>query len=243
MTASASALSAGTLLDGRVRYDQPRDGYRTGLEPVLLAATVPAAPGQRVLEAGTGSGAGLLCLLARLPNLVATALELDPAAASVARHNLVANGHTVAVHEGDVAAAGRLGPVDHAFANPPWFDPAGTPPGTASRRTAKHLTAEGLTPWIAGLSQAVVGRGTLSLILPAALLSPALASLDRVGFGRVTLLPFWPRAGLPAKLLVVQARRGRASAVLLPGLVLHDGSDFSAEASRVLRDGDALPLG
>ena len=55
----------GTLLGGRVRYAQPARGYRTGIEPVLLAAAVPAVPGQAVLEAGTGAGAALLCLAAR----------------------------------------------------------------------------------------------------------------------------------------------------------------------------------
>ena len=63
--------SDGCLLDGRVRYAQPAsgsDGYRTGIEPVLLAASIPAQAGQRVLEAGVGAGAGLICLAARVPS-------------------------------------------------------------------------------------------------------------------------------------------------------------------------------
>ena len=35
----------GHLLGGRVRYAQPRAGFRSGIEPVLLASFVPARPG------------------------------------------------------------------------------------------------------------------------------------------------------------------------------------------------------
>ncbi|MCX7381847.1 MAG: SAM-dependent methyltransferase, partial [Alphaproteobacteria bacterium] len=54
------------LLGGRVVHSQPELGHRTGVEPVLLAAFVPARPGERVLEGGSGAGAGLLCLAARV---------------------------------------------------------------------------------------------------------------------------------------------------------------------------------
>ena len=72
-------------------YRQFRDGYRTGIEPVLLAATVPARAGSRVLEAGCGAGAGLLCLAARAPGLHGTGIERDPATATLARFNLDRN--------------------------------------------------------------------------------------------------------------------------------------------------------
>ena len=52
-------VTQGHLLGGRVRYAQPRSGFRSGIEPVLLAAAVPARPGERVLEAGSGAGAAL----------------------------------------------------------------------------------------------------------------------------------------------------------------------------------------
>ncbi|MBF0374243.1 MAG: methyltransferase, partial [Alphaproteobacteria bacterium] len=46
-----------TLLDGRVRLRQPTHGYRAAIDPVFLAAAVPAGAGQRVLDAGCGAGA------------------------------------------------------------------------------------------------------------------------------------------------------------------------------------------
>jgi len=56
----------GHLLGGSVQYAQPRHGFRSGIEPVLLAASVPAKAGDRVLEGGSGAGAALLCVAARV---------------------------------------------------------------------------------------------------------------------------------------------------------------------------------
>jgi len=111
------------LLDGRVLLRQPREGLRAGLDAVLLAAAVPAAPAERVLEGGCGSGAAFLCLAARVPGVNLFAVEREPALAELAIANAAANGIAarVTVTTGDVrdlALAESLPPMAHAFANP-----------------------------------------------------------------------------------------------------------------------------
>ena len=66
MSFAAAELSRDGFLDGRIRLWQPRRGYRAAIDPVLLAAFVPARPGQRVLDLGCGAGAAALCLAARV---------------------------------------------------------------------------------------------------------------------------------------------------------------------------------
>jgi tRNA1(Val) A37 N6-methylase TrmN6 len=241
----AETLTEDHLLCGRVRLRQPRRGLRAGLDAVLLAAGVPAQPGQRVLEAGCGSGAGFLCLAARVPGLSILAVEREPDLATLARENAAANGlaERVEVIEGDVrdlALARRLPACDHAFANPPFW-PGGTAPPEALRRAATHEEAS-LADWTRFLAAPLGRRGSLSLILPAARLETAMAALAAAGCGGTRLLPFWPRAGVPAKRVLLQARRqGRGPARVEPGLVLHEGAGFSPAAEAVLRDAMPLP--
>lgn len=232
------------LLGGRVRLRQPAQGFRAGLDAVLLAGFVPARPGDRVLEAGCGSGAAFLCLAARVPGLAVTAVEREPAMAALARENAAANGVAATVEDGDVAdvaLARRLGPVEHAFANPPYW-PGGTPPPGAIRRAATHEGASGLDAWARFLAAALKDGGTASLVLPAARFDAGVAALRNAGCGATTLLPLAPRAGQAAKRVLIRARRGgRGPATLLPPFVLHEADGrFTAAAESVLRD--AAPI-
>jgi len=80
LTAGAD-LTEDALLGQRVRLRQPRRGYRAAIDPVLLAAAVPARAGDRVLELGAGVGAAALCLAARVAGCFVTLLERDPTVA------------------------------------------------------------------------------------------------------------------------------------------------------------------
>ena len=123
----------GHLLDGRVRYAQPRRGFRSGIEPVLLAAAIPARPGSRVLEGGSGAGAALLCLAARVPGVHGLGIEQDPALVALARQNAAANGWPdLRFMAADIASLPALDAFDHACANPPYHSDAGTPSPDAS---------------------------------------------------------------------------------------------------------------
>ncbi len=237
-------ITDGTLLGGRVRHAQPVAGHRTGLEPVLLAAAVPARPGERVLEGGTGSGAALLCLAARVPGLFGVGVERDPAMVALARANAAANGFEgLCMVAGDVTALPFGGVFDHSLANPPWH---GT--GTASPESLKEAAKRGapglIAVWARRLAAPLRHRGTLSLIVAAPALPAALAALTAAGCGSPAVLPLWPRPGRPARLVLVQGvKGGRGPCRVLPGLALHaDGGGFTAAAEAVLRGGEALAL-
>lgn len=240
--------TAGTLLGGRVLYRQPAQGHRTGIEPVLLAAAVPARPGDRVLEAGLGAGAGLLCLAARVPGLQGTGVELDPDTAALARVNLRDNGLPdwpvldMDVLDMDTLALRAPGAFGHAFANPPWHDPAGTPSPEGRRVLARQARESGIEEWAAALAAAVRPGGTVTIILPGAAAARGLRALHGAGCSGLALLPLWPKAGREARLAVVQGRRGsRGPDRVASGLVLHcDDGAYTPEADAVLRGGAAL---
>ena len=236
------------MLDGRVVLRQPVEGaLRATIDPVLLAAAVPARPGERVLEAGCGAGPGFLCLAARVPGLRVAAVERDPDLAALARGNAALNDlapdrvEVVAGDVQDLALARRLGPCAHGFANPPWWTDGTTPPAPL-RRGATHGEGLDLLAWAGFLSAGVAPGGTVTLILPAARFAAGLAALEAAGCGAPLLIPLWPRQGVAAKRVILQVRKARRGpAQVLPGLVLHGpGQGFTAAAEAILRDGAGL---
>jgi tRNA1(Val) A37 N6-methylase TrmN6 len=246
MSEVAEESTEGSLLDGRVRHDQFRTGHRTGLEPVLLAAAVPARPGERVLEGGTGSGAALLCLAARVAGVQGVGIERDAALAALARHNIAANGFAgLGVLTGDLALVRPESAFDHAFANPPWHDGEATPSPDPARMLARRAQPGLLALWAASLARPLRLHGTLSLIVGAGNLPAALAALESAECGSLELLPLWPKPQVPAKILLLRGvKGGQGPCRLHAGLTLHeaDGS-FTPAASLILRQGAALSFG
>jgi tRNA1(Val) A37 N6-methylase TrmN6 len=233
----------GTLLGGRVRHAQPVFGFRSGIEPVLLAAAIPSRPGETVLEAGTGAGAALLCLAARVPGLTAVGIEHDPALAALAARNARTNGmEGVQIVAADAAFPPLRATCDHAFANPPYHIQGGTPSAQDSRRMAKQADAALFDRWTTAMAGLLRHRGTLTLIVPTAALPACMAALTTSGCPPEALLPLWPMAGRRAKLALLRGvKGGRGPFRVLPGMVLHEATgEFTAAADAVLRGGRAI---
>ncbi|WP_307718731.1 tRNA1(Val) (adenine(37)-N6)-methyltransferase [Azospirillum sp. B4] len=244
-----------TLLGGRVRLLQPAQGYRAAIDPVLLAAATPAAGADRVVDLGCGAGAAAFCLTARLDGVRVAGLEVQAAAADLARRNAELNGvaSRVRITLGDTAQAPAhlpagsdpdlvSGRFDHVMTNPPFYPGARHTRSPRVGKAASHGegTAD-LATWIAAAARLLAPRGTLTMIHRADRVDEILARLAG-RFGAVVLYPLWPRAGVEAKRVIIRARLGaRSPARLLPGLVLHgEGGGYTPAAEAVLRDGAGL---
>lgn len=240
-----ASVTHGHLLGGTIHYAQPLQGFRSSIEPVLLAASIPARQGSHVLEGGCGAGAALLCLAARVADVQGLGIDRDKALVALARQNAAANDRPdLSFIVADIASLPPLDTFDHACANPPYHNEAGTPSPDASRRAAKRATEGTLRLWAAAFARPLRARGTMTFILPAALLPEATAAFTNAGCTPTAMLPLWPKAGQPAKLLLLRGiKGGRTPFRVLPGLVLHasDGA-FTEEADAILRGGNALDL-
>lgn len=236
------------LLDGRVRLRQPAAGYRVAIDPVLLAAAVPARRGHRILDAGAGVGAAALCLAARSADVTLAGIELQPELADLFRVNVGENrmADRITVEAGDLFAPEGSGePFDQVMTNPPFrAEGRGRPSGNPSKARATVEAGFDLAGWIAACLGRLRPKGLLTVVHEASRLDDLIGALTP-RTGDIRILPLWPKPGEPARRVIVQARLGiRSPATLLPGLVLHrpDGS-FTPEAERILRAGDALPTG
>ncbi|MDA5194277.1 tRNA1(Val) (adenine(37)-N6)-methyltransferase [Govanella unica] len=240
-------LTDDEFLGGRLRLNQPDDGYRIGGDSVLLAATVPARAGDRILDIGCGSGAIALCLAERLKSVTVTGLELQPELFAIASENATRNGlgDRVTIIEGDLAKAPRDLPrnaFDHVVTNPPYLDEAlASPPPNAQKARAHMESHLGLREWVALSLKFLKPLGWLHVIQRADRLPDLLAGLDGRA-GDIIVYPLWPKTGTAARRVIVRARKGGKGAMTLhPGLVLHeDNGRYTPEAEAALRTGAPL---
>ncbi len=239
--------SVDRFLGGRLMVRQPVSGYRSGADPVFLAASVPAKAGERVLELGCGSGVAMLCLATRVAGASVVGVERDVETAALARANMEANRLVAEVVTADltqlppgVVATG----FHHVMTNPPFFDRAHGSRAVDDVREAGRGEEIPIGAWLDVAIRRLLPGGTLTVIQRAERLPDCLAALDeRVGGIRV--LPLAPRIGRPAKLTILQAVKGSKAAFRLePPFVLHRGerhvadeNSYTSEAEAILRGG------
>lgn len=246
----ADALSVDAYLGGRVHLAQPLCGYRAGIDPVLLAASVPAQSGQRVLELGCGAGAALYCLAERVSGLCLTGVERQEAYAALAARNAEANGVSARIVTADLVAlppALRQERFDHILANPPYYRAEDRCPAQDEGREAAMGEVTPLSSWIKVAARRLAPMGQLHMIHRAERLPDILSALQG-RLGSVELKPLAPREGRAARLVLVRARKGgRAGFQLHAPLILHagarhvaDGEDYTDRVRAILRDGAAL---
>ena len=238
------------FLNGALTIRQPRQGYRAGIDPVLLAASVQAKSGQSVLELGCGVGTALLCLAHRVQRLQLTGVEVQSDYAELARHNAAMNGFEADIRTCDLRGLPddlRNQTFNHVIANPPFFDPNC---GSASPDAGRNMGRAGDTPleeWCRIAAKRCAPKGVFSMIMAADRLPNVLTYMDPL-FGGLEVKPVASRDGRAAKLVLVRGIKGSLAGFTLHNpLILHegqahrqDGESYRPEISQIFRAGTAF---
>lgn len=245
-------LTRDAFLGGKIHVLQPKKGFRSGIDAVLLAASVPAVAGDTVLELGCGVGVASLCLHARVPGLQLTGVEVQPDYAALAESNATSNHAAFEVVTADLRllpTALRQRQFTHVMMNPPYFDRAS---GPAAQDAGRNLALAGDTPlrdWLDTGIRRLAPKGTLTVIQHITRLPEILAPVQ-AKLGGIVLKPITGRAGALPNLFVLQARHsGRSPFSLRNHMIMHEGQthkadseSYTAEVREILRNGAPLFL-
>jgi tRNA1(Val) A37 N6-methylase TrmN6 len=231
------AVTEDRLLGGRVSLLQPKRGYRIAVDAVLLAASIDATAGDRVLDLGAGVGAVGLCLAARVPACEVLGIELQPELARLAERNAELNAQSdrvrTIVHDLALPLPDDIAAFDHVATNPPYLAAAVADPSPElSKALATVESSADLARWLAVATTAAKPGGTITIIHRSDRLDDIVRHLARLGWGDIAVkrLP-------PAARVLVRARRSatlslRDSSPL--GLHRPDGG-YTDDAEAILR--------
>jgi len=257
MAAKAGSVSDDAFLGGSLSILQPQQGYRAGVDAVLLAAAAPVEAGrkQRVLDVGAGVGVVGLAVARRLEDACVTLVERERPLADLARRNVERNGceGRVCVLEADISR--RLDDLpelraladsfDHVLANPPYnAEGAGTVSVEALKAASHAMPGGNLARWAQFMAAMTRPGGTATIIHRADCVGEVLTAFAG-RFGSAIVFPLFAREGKPAIRVLVQAIKGSGAPLeLRQGLVLHKptGNGFRPEVDAILRRGAALDL-
>lgn len=192
----------------------PDGVFPLGGDALALGDFATVRPRWRVCDLGVGSGALLLLLARRQPDLVLSGVELDPRSARTARDNLARNGLVGDVMDGDLRQSPLpAGQFDLVVSNPPYF-PVGSGASGGPARSEEFCTLEDLCACAARL---VKNGGRFALCHRPERLADVVCALRSHGLEpkRMKLIAH-SRAHSPSLLLLEAVRRGRPGLVIEP---------------------------
>ena len=215
-----------------------------------MTASIPRARPTPMTPPTAACGTALFCLGQRVDGLHLVGVELQSAYAVLARRNAERNGISADIRDSDLSALPtdiNQRQFDFVIANPPYFDRDASTAATDQGRETAMGEATPLQVWVDVAVKRLKPSGYAHFIHRAERLPDLLAEMSG-RLGSLEVLPLLPRAGRPARLVLVRGRKGgRAAFRLLAGRVMHEGvshdgdrESYTPEIRSVLRDGAAL---
>jgi tRNA1(Val) A37 N6-methylase TrmN6 len=236
------------FLGGRIKLAQPSDGYRAGIDPIFLAASIHPKPQDKILEIGSGVGVACLSLAFRCPEAQIVGLELQPHLTQLAQTNVRDNNleDRVEMINGDLNSPPSLlktHSFDQIMTNPPYFEEKRVKISPIQGRAQANTETMDLGAWINGCFKFLKPKGIFTMIHRAERLSEICAHLGTKA-GDLVIYPLWPGPHKAARRVIIQGRKNAGGELrLTPGIILHgDTEKYTPEAEAVLRHAQPIIL-
>ena len=251
MLGDIKGLTKNNFLGNKLEILQLSDGYRGNMDSVLVAASVAAESGQKILELGCGNGVALCCLLYRIGGLEVYGIEIDKRASDICRQNIILNKFEATIFNGDIVTSIReLKSVsfDHVFMNPPYFKRNSVKKSPLPSSSQAKVEAVPLSEWLSVAKKRCKPKGKITIIQRVERLPEIIKCLNG-NFGKITVQPISSFKNTSPKTVIVQATKSSSAAFkLLYPKIVHKRDRISGkvvyqdEFKQILRCGKPLQL-
>lgn len=188
--------------------------FKLGTDSVLLGNFANAAGARRGIDLGCCTGVLSILMLARHPHLHMTGLEIDPAAAEIAKENMQINGFDSRseIVVGNIRNARRdfqSGSFDVVISNPPYFQlSAGSVSPDSRKAQARGEVSCTLEDLIKAAKHLCRWSGKVFLVHKPERLVELLSLMSTNGIEPKRLRFVSHAQGFPPSLVLVEGRRG-----------------------------------
>ncbi len=218
------------FLYGALRLEQPLRGYRVNMDSVLLASFARIRRRDRVFELGCGSGAILLILGWRHPEIASLeGIEIQEEMAEMARRNARINGmeERISITSGDLRNLRTRcdgGSYSVVVGNPPYDEKHRSRPSPVSgQAVSRHGAACTLEDVLAGASRSLARKGRFYTVFRARRLGELLVGLLKVQLQPKRLRMVHPDPASEATVVLVESlKEGGPGMVVEPPLWIRD---------------------
>lgn len=216
------------LVIDNMKLWQRTDQFCFSIDAIILAHFVPIKSRHVYADLGTGTGVIPLILTARGAKKV-VGFELNPITAELAERNRQLNHkeEEIQIIQADYCQLPMKtfnGSFDTIVVNPPYFDVnQGKAPDTAARQLALHETHTTIDDVCKAAKGLVKFGGALCMIYRAERVIEALMAMQREGFTPKRLRFIHSLPDRPAKLVLIEARKGgRPGVQIEPPLYIYE---------------------
>ncbi|MEM7617851.1 MAG: methyltransferase [Pseudomonadota bacterium] len=235
------------ILGKRLTLAHLRNGFKTSMDSVLLAAACPVQANEKVLDMGCGIGGAGFCVLARVSGVSLTGVDIQEAQIELAAQNADKNQfENTAFVTSDIIDFKREKEFHHIIMNPPYLDGGKhlrSPHPEKATAMGHEENAHSIKEWIDIAHFNLKSKGTLTIIHRADQIDEIIRIMGK-RFGAIEIIPLWPKVGVNAKRVIIRAIKDRRSpSVLHSGVVLHDlDGQYTIEADEILKNAKGLLL-
>jgi len=225
-----------------LKIEQPQNGYRFSIDPLLLADFTCPPVGARAIDLGTGCGIIPLLLASQHKDISITGIENNLEMAQLATQNILSNGleEQIEIIDDDLLNLRSRFPVssfDLVTSNPPYRTPSsGKISPKQGRDTARHESTATLHDFLAAAKYLVKPTGRICFVYHPDRLADFIQTAGELKLSLLQLRMVHGSQDAAARIFLVKLAKGRKgeTQVLPPLFIYKNEGVYTAEASRIL---------